>query len=74
MKSAMSHFIKCSSLASLQFSYEQLLFMQEILILNATHTNIEIGVVAADALKYMHTSYFDDPTQIDTYSDVLIEM
>ena len=55
IKSAMSHFIKCASISKVKFSREHLLFMQEVLIVNATHTNVDIAVSAADALKYMHT-------------------
>jgi hypothetical protein len=59
MRTGMSHFIKCCSLSKIDFSMEQLLFMQEILIINATHTNVEIAVVAADAIGQMHRNYFD---------------
>ena len=29
------------------------------MIVNATHTNVDIAVSAAEALKYMHKQYFD---------------
>ena len=48
--------------------------MQEIIIINSTHSNIDIALVAADALGAMHRSYFDVQEQADEYQHVCIEV
>ena len=74
MRQAINMFIKCASIAHLEFTRDQLLFMQNFLAINFTHSKVDIQLTAVEAFRSLNTTYLATDDQIDGLKESVIEI
>jgi tubulin-specific chaperone D len=73
MRFGISHFIKCSSLAKLEFDCIYLEKFQSMLEENAKHSKVEIQLSSASALKQLCLAYHNDDDDVNKNKDYVIK-
>lgn len=73
MRFSVNHFIKCSSLAKLDFDQTYLETFQNILEDNAKHSSVDIQHSAASALKHLCLTYHNDDDDVNKNKGYVIK-
>jgi len=72
MKLCINHFIQCSSLAKLEFNDEYLHKFQNLLIENSKHSNLDLQLSSASALKQLCLSYHNEDEDVNNNKGYVI--